>query len=143
MRTTYRNSAFFIEVLVCIVVFSLAGAILAGAFGKASTAVRQTREESLAGAEMYSLLETYRARGEEGLADGEELSGGGLAFAYGENWQRAQAGGGVYTVTLFIKPQQRAGGVFSQITAVATRRDGTEIYRLETAVYRPGEGGLA
>ncbi|MFV0412731.1 MAG: hypothetical protein ACK5L3_05595 [Oscillospiraceae bacterium] len=143
MKTTYRNTAFFVEVLVCIVVFSIAGAILAGAFGKASMAVRQTQEESLAGSEMYALVETYRARGQAGLAEGEALSGGGLAFAYAENWQQVQAGGGVYTVTLFIQPQQRAGGVLSQITAVATRSDGTEIYRLETAVYRPGEGGLA
>lgn len=142
MKTRYRNVSFLAEVLVNIMVFSISCAILVGAFAGASVLVRETREESLATNEIYSILETVKLRGEGALDGAEALPDGNYRLEYDKGWQPAAPGTGVFYITVSLSLQEYAGGTLQTVEAIAYRQDSEEICRFDTAVYLP-EGGAA
>lgn len=137
MRVRYKNTSFLAEVLVNIVVFSIACAILVGAFVQASIMVRQTREESLAANELYALTETLKLRGAESLEYTHLQEDGSLRIEYDENWMPMNEGQGTYYVRMEIVHQPRATGDMLYVSLWAYQQNGEEISRLDTIVYQP------
>ncbi len=143
MKKRYRNIAFLTELLINIFVFSISCAILVGLFGSAGIMARKTREKSFAGTETYALLEMVRAQGAEGLVGAEERGDGTFACYYDEKWGRTSAEGAAYEIEVAIAPVKTAGGTLSSVVAVCHTVGGEEIFRLETSVYHPEQGGGA
>lgn len=145
MKTKYRNTAFLVEVVVNILVFSICCSILVSAFAQASLMVRQTKEESQAATEVYALLETVKVRGPEGLENAQEQPDGSLLLEYDKNWLPVQGGEGAFVVRMEIEEENTAGGVLCHINAWAHTSAGRELCHYVTAVYlqAPTEGGAA
>lgn len=137
MKVRYRNTSFLAEVLINILVFSIACAVLASAYVQAFVIVRQTREESLAANELYALSETLKLRGEEGLTGGTQQPDNTLRFEYDENWMPVEEGAGAFYVLAEIVHQPRATGDMMYVSLWAHRATGEELATLSTIVYLP------
>lgn len=135
MKRKYRNTSFLIELLVNVLVFSIACAILAGLFVHAHLISAQTHNRSLAGNEMVSLSQRARADGVEalGAAVGES---GELTFYYDANWQPAeQSVPGGFSIALNLEAQRQAGGWLYMLQFAAADEQGRELGTLHTALY--------
>lgn len=142
-RQRYRNTAFLMEVLVNILVFSISCSILVSAFVQAAHMVRQTRDEGLAASQIYALMETIKIRGTDGLEQGEEQDDGTFLFLYGNEWEPLPAADdATYAIVLEITEQPRATGDTLYITGVARWHvTGREITRISTIGYSPWKRG--
>ncbi|NLW79615.1 MAG: type II secretion system protein [Ruminococcaceae bacterium] len=141
MKKRYRNTAFLVELLVNILVFSISCAILVGLFGKAGQIARDTHAENFAGAEAQSLIEIVKARGVQGLEDADAQPDGSLLFYYDEDWQPASGADAAYTIRLVVRDEATVAGVLSHLSAVAESRDGAEVFSIATASYQPASAG--
>ncbi|MGD9559164.1 MAG: hypothetical protein AB7V55_00975 [Oscillospiraceae bacterium] len=140
MRRRYRNVAFLAELLINILVFSVSCAVLVGLFGKAGQIAAGTREETFAGTEVQSLLETVKARGTEGLAHGVPQPDGSVLCFYDAEWNPTGQDDARYQVRLALQPEETAAGVLNHLSAVAQDAAGREICRVQTANYHPAGG---
>ncbi|MDL2219037.1 hypothetical protein LJC04_01685 [Ruminococcaceae bacterium OttesenSCG-928-O06] len=131
MKTKYRNIAFLAELIVNILVFSIACAFLMLVFGKASEMTRETREKSFASTNTLALVETVRLAAPD--ARGEET----LVYTYDENWQATESASPAFTIRLTLHYQASGAGTLTYIDASAHNRAGQELYTLSTASYRP------
>lgn len=135
----YRSISFLVELLINVLVFSISCAILVALFSQAWQITAATREANAAEAEVNTLVEIAKVRGEDGLlqaggaADGE----GRVLFGYGEDWLPAAGGDSPYTVAVQLQPQQSGAGTLYQLTARALADDGKELYTVQTAFYVP------
>ncbi|MDL2254508.1 type II secretion system GspH family protein [Ruminococcaceae bacterium OttesenSCG-928-I18] len=143
MRNRYRNVAFLAELLINILVFSISCAILAGLFGQAGKLARETREKSFASQEIYSLFETLRARGPEGITQAQPDGQDGYALHYDEQWNPAGGENAAYIIHLYTTDNDTGAGVLREVTAHASNNQGEEICTLTTKTYHQGEGGGA
>ena len=141
MKKKYRNTAFLVELLINILVFSVSCAILVGLFGKAGEITRRNREKSFASNQVLSLVETVKALGPDGLAGAERVSDEELLCRFDADWQATGDAGAPYHVRLRIVPESRPGGVLRRVSVVAETADGREIYSLDTASYHPAQRG--
>lgn len=139
MKTRYRNTAFLVEVLVNILVFSLCCAVLVSAFVQASILVRQTKADNQATAEVYALLETVKLRGEEGLEHAQVGKDGILMLEYGGDWMPAQGRGVQYRVYMKLDGEVRQSGTLYRIEAWAQDENERQMCYFETAVYHPAD----
>lgn len=135
-KVRYKNTPFLVEVVVNILVFSIACAILVSAFVQASLMVRHTQEESLAGSELYALTETMKVYGEAGLESAQPQPDGKLRLYYNQNWQPASTADAYY-VDIEVVKQPRATGNMYYLSLWAYRQNGEEITSLSTIVYIP------
>lgn len=145
MRKNYKNIAFLAELLINILVFSVACAILVGLFTRASEISRQTREESFAGIEVHSLFQTIQAEGPQGVTYGQlEQGETTVVCLYDSSWtpveNEAEA---AYLIHLFLKSEEGEAGVLTRITARVETAKEKVIGNFETSVYTPVEGGAA
>ena len=143
MKRRYRNTAFLVELMVNILVFSVSCAILVGLFGKAWQLMDQSRARSAAGNEALALVEQVKAGGLQAVPHGEVLDGGWLVCRYDEHWQPTSAEDAPYDVRLRVTDSETGAGVLRSISAVAETGERKELYLVETAVYIPNEGGVA
>lgn len=135
----YRNTAFLTELLVNILVFAVSCAVLAGVFARAFNVVRQNRQQSQAGTEVYAVVEALRANQNASLGSEEQP----LQIHYDENWQYAQ-GDARYTIEVRCAGEAQPAGVLYRLVATAhDNTSGEQLYRLETELYRSSEGGDA
>ena len=134
MKTRYRNVAFLVELMINILVFSISCAVLVGLFGKAGQISSQTNEETAAGTEVQTLVETLKLRGPQAL--GGTAEGDTLTFHYDGDWNQTEDGGD-YTIVLTITDETTTAGTLQKIDARAWAGETRELYSLQTAHYTP------
>ena len=137
MNSKYSSRAFFVEIMVDILVFSLAMALFSGVFAKASVLTREAREEGLAAAEMAALLETAKQGGLQALPQGVQGVDGLLCFYYDEAWQPQAAEGAAYIIQLAEKAEAQPAGTLFAYHAEASRADGSPLGTKSAYIYRP------
>lgn len=142
MKPRFRNLAFLFEVLVNVLVFSLACAVLANVFAKASALNRSTREETQASTEAYALYQTIKTEGVGGI-EGLQALGDGWLMLYDAHWTPTDGENAVYRIEVALYPKTGAAGSLYALQCVAKRQGGGVIYRLDTQYYLPGTGGDA
>lgn len=143
MKKTFRNTAFLVELLINVLVFSISCAILVGVFAKASTLARDTREENYAAAEIHSMFEIAKARG-TGEVVAEGVTGSQAAtYYYDRGWNLAEQDAAEYRITLQVEQEDTSSGQLNHILALAEHRSGRLICTLETALYEQMKGGAA
>ena len=140
MRNRYRNVAFLAELLINILVFSISCAILAGLFGQAAKIARETREESFASMEIYSLFETVRASGVEALPQNALAEEEVYVLHYDKQWKPTDEPAAAYTIHLYTTDNSTGAGTLRELTALANNSEGEEICTLSTKTYHQGEG---
>ena len=137
MNSRYSSRAFFVEIMVNILVFSVAIALLSGVFVRAAELTREAREEGFAAVEMASLLERAKQGGLQALPQGEQGPDGLLYFYYDSMWQPQAAGGAAYVICIEeIATRQPAGTLFTY-HATALRSDGALLGGKSAHTYRP------
>ncbi len=142
MGTKYRNAAFLLELMVNILVFSVSCAVLVGLFGQAGTLTRRSRLQAAAATELFSLTETIKARGPEAVENARWQDEESLLRYYDENWVPTTNENAPYRLEMHVGRVQFESGVMLQLKGRVLAPGGQELYRLETAGYRPApEGG--
>lgn len=142
MRKGYRNTSFLTELLINILVFSIACAALAGVFAQASLVARQTREENAAHSEVWAVLETGKVRGYEQLEGFEPQPDGRLVCGYDEEWTPTPPEGAAYTICLRITDEATGAGTLRHVDATAQTAEGRQLCHFTAASYLP-QGGAA
>ena len=143
MKKKYRNTAFLLELMINILVFSLSCAILVGLFGKAYQIANRTREAAFASTEVLRVVEVAKVRGAQGVAGATLQSDGSIALWYDKNWQPTNEERALYHIELRVDEQNTHAGILLQFDAVAKTSDGREVYSLQTASYQPSKEGSA
>lgn len=139
MKKSFRNTAFMVELLINILVFSISCAILVGVFGKASQLARDTREENYAAAEIHSMFEMAQAVGTAAVtAEGVQM-GHEVHYYYDKNWYPTSLESAEYRVTLLLDEEDTGAGYLSTLAGIAEHRSGREICTMETVLYVPHE----
>lgn len=142
-KSRYRNTSFLVELLVNILVFSISCAVLVGLFGRAGQMTKEGREEAAANAEMLALVEIVKARGTAGLEHADDMGGGSYRCRYDEDWQPTGKADAPFAITLVVTEADTGAGTLTEIEAVAETGDGRQLAAVQTAAYRPAEGGAA
>lgn len=141
MNGKYRNTAFLVELLVNILVFSVSCAVLVGLFGRAGEIARQTKEEGHATNEINAIMQTFKSEGPEGLFP-DNPDEALMQFNYDDKWNPVEEPM-AYRVELTVVSEDHTGGVLYRLTGVATNAAGREIGRMQTACYIQSEGAAA
>lgn len=140
----YRNMAFLLELMVNILVFSISCAVLVGLFGQAATLTQRSRRQAAAATELFSLVETIKARGPDALENVQWQDEENLLRYYDENWNATADENAPYRLEMRVGRVQFESGEMLQMEGRVLADTGEELYSLETASYHPVlEGGAA
>lgn len=143
MNKRYRNTAFLVELIINILVFSISCAVLVGLFGKASQLSHKTNEEATANNRLMAVVETLKVRGGEHLTEGEWVDDENLLCYFDADWNATTNADAVYIIRVNMVASDKGAGVLKQLVAVAETRDGRMLCDFETAAYSPNEEGGA
>lgn len=150
MKRRYRNVAFLMELLINILVFSVACAVLVGLFGKASQLSRQSKQQAAAASEVQNAVEVVKLRGIEGL--GAQAGATGASLFFDGSWQpTTDPEAATYEVLVKVEYSSTEAGTLVDIYAAAhpylmqagASPLGQALYEMSTAVYQPVKGGAA
>lgn len=143
MSKRYRNTAFLVELIINILVFSISCAVLVGLFGKAGQISRRSHEQTFASNEVLALVEKIKVRGADGLPHGQWLDEENALCYYDAGWNGTDDTTAPYLVRLQMVTEEQEAGVLMRLEAVAETSDGQLLYSVKTASYTPAEGGAA
>lgn len=141
VKKRYRNTAFLMELMINILVFSMSCAVLVGLFGKAGQISKRSEEKAHANNEVLAMIETIKARGAgtQELAYSEWENDTTLVRWYDAKWDPTAKAEAVYQVRLTMQTQPTRAGVLTHMQASAADLEGREICSVETTAYQPSQ----
>lgn len=130
-----RAHLFLLELVVIILFFSFAGAITVQVFSKAHALAQNTTALNEAVTAVQTAAETDK------FLKLQDVTAGQKVLYFNENWEAADAGGAVYTVTSDVSLEARPAGTMAVYDYTASSGDGI-IYQLQSKKYYSGEAAV-
>jgi type II secretory pathway pseudopilin PulG len=140
--TRYKNTSFLVELLISILVFTIACAVLFQVFTAALLMSQETKDVGQANARIATLFETLRnAEVAQVYPNAIEQSGGFYVLYFDGTWKETTEEEAAYSLVFQLDDQGGDFGTTRQIRASVlayrTNFEETKLLDMETTWYRP------
>jgi hypothetical protein len=143
--TKYKNTSFLVELLISILVFTIACAVLFQVYTAALLMSQNTKDVGQANTRIVTLFETLRDKDvAEVYPNAIVQSGGFYVLYFNEKWEKTTEDQAAYSLVFQLEDQGAANGTMRQIRAsvlsYSTGFEETKLLEMETAWYQPTLG---